>query len=403
MDLVRVLLLLVSCCTHSVGGVQVVMPTQVTFEARNFRKLRHLHWSPGGVCLLAGPNGAGKSTTLDAIRFLHLVFTLGHEKALDLVGGVMLRTIGVDDTEPVECSITVGDVQWLVRLPVSTSGLKGTYGEELRVGQEVIARAAMFDEGWYLKEQRQHLDKWRCCARVVWDLGVEPRMKPLVDFLEEARWYPSYWLNRVKEPRDSQGPSRLLHWSGQNLWSVLSNWQGSPMRSGQRFDWVMHHARQAFPDQIKHLEFHHGRPFLYGPDSTDPEDGLPSQRVADGVLIGLLHLTAVAGAPEGSLLTFDEVENQLHPHAIRYVLQAMRERAESQDLTIVLTTHSPVVMNEFMDEPEEIFVLSPHGQGETVPRRLSELHDSAWLAQAKIGTLYDRLAFGAPGLGVTEG
>ena len=76
-------------------------------------------------------------------------------------------------------------------------------------------------------------------------------------------------------------------------------------------------------------------------------DALPLPLAPDGLLVGILHLTAVAGRAEGSILAFDEMENQLHPHAIRAILKAMRARAEERNLTIVLTTHSPVVMNEF--------------------------------------------------------
>jgi predicted ATPase len=95
-------------------------------------------------------------------------------------------------------------------------------------------------------------------------------------------------------------------------------------------------------------------------------------------------------------VAFDEVESRLHPHAIRSLLATMREEVEARGLTVILTTHSPVVMNEFRDTPEQVFVLEPSPDHPTVPNALSVLHAEAWLAQAKLGTLYDQLAFAAP-------
>jgi predicted ATPase len=158
----------------------------------------------------------------------------------------------------------------------------------------------------------------------------------------------------------------------------------------------MSEARKAFPGIIDKIEFDRGDAYLFGPNATDPADGLPPQRAADGVLTGLLHLTAIASTPKGGLVAFDEMENQLHPHAIRSILAAMRERAEERDLTVILTTHSPVVMNAFRHHLDHFYVLELANQGQ--PKSLDELHDEEWLAQSFLGELYENLEFGAPEL-----
>lgn len=136
------------------------------------------------------------------------------------------------------------------------------------------------------------------------------------------------------------------------------------------------------------------------PNSTDPADGLPPNLAADGLLTGLLQLTAVAGAPSGSIIAFDEMENHLHPHAIRSILDAMRRQADERNLTIIVTTHSPVVMNTFRRQPEQFFVLQRGATRTPIP--LNELHDEDWLAAFSLGDLYDRLDFAAPNLTLLE-
>lgn len=373
--------------------------TQFTLRVRDFRVLERLDWRPEGVCVLSGANGAGKSSTLDALKFLRALFLRGHETALQAVDGVAFARRGAAPDAPVEFTIEVEELVWKLRFPMSAQGVKGTYGEELRRGGQMVLRAAMFDDGWYLGSDRQMLDEQRCCAKVLWDRGTAPWMRPLVDVLEGLRTYETYWLNQVKEVRPGAPTDSFLHSTGRNLWSVLANWKASPLRYRGQFEWVLREARRAFPGLIGDVEFDRGVPVLYRPGAVDPADGLLPNRAADGLLTGLLHLVAVAGARPGSLVAFDEVENQLHPHAIRTLVSAMRQQADERGLTIVLTTHSPVVLNQFRDEPEQVYVLG-HGQADLdMPAPMTALHTQEWLAQAKLGSLYERLAFSAPDVG----
>lgn len=374
-----------------------------TLRVRNFRNLEHLEWSPAGVCLLCGPNGSGKSTTLDALKFLRALFDRGHEAAFSSVDGQYFRRTGTPEEAPVIFEISAGDLRWTLRFPMSSTGLKGTFGEELHRGDEKILRAAMFDEGWYLGDERHPLDEVRCCARVLWDRGDAAWMKPLVDLLFGFRVHHSFELAEVKQHEQSASRTVVLAGSGRNLWSVLANWKQSPLRYRGQFDAVIRGAREAFPELLSTIEFDRGLPFLFPPGATEPDQGLPPSRAADGLLTGLLHLTAVMGAKPGGVIALDEVENQLHPHAIRSLISAMRRRAEEKDLTIILTTHSPVVLNTFRDEPEQVYVLDRGARDDArVPAAMTEIHSEEWLAQAKLGTLYDQLAFGAPAVGGHE-
>jgi predicted ATPase len=133
-------------------------------------------------------------------------------------------------------------------------------------------------------------------------------------------------------------------------------------------------------------------PTRFYPSASRPP--LPIHRAADGLLVGLLHLTAVASAKEGAVIAIEEMEKQLHPHTIRSLLAAMREIAEERHLTILLTTHSPVLMNAFREHPEQFYVMEP-GR-EVLPVALDQLHDLEWLAHFALGDLYDRMEFGAP-------
>jgi predicted ATPase len=87
-------------------------------------------------------------------------------------------------------------------------------------------------------------------------------------------------------------------------------------------------------------------------------------------------------------------ENGLHPFAIKRIVGAMREWAGEHDFTILLATHSTVLIDLFKDEPEHLFVMEP-GR-DVLPVRLDEVRDRGWLAQLSLGDLYKQGDFGAP-------
>jgi hypothetical protein len=370
----------------------------IEIRTRNFRVLERLAWSPEGLCVLSGANGTGKSTALDALRFLRTLFTFGHEAAFAAVDGAAFRRLDAPSEEPVEFSVKVGDLTWELKFPMSAQGMNAPYGEGLFYQGAWVADASTFAQEGLLDGAPANRDERRCLAKILWDRTSDPWMRPLVDLLEGIRTHETYWLNQVKRPQSIESTDAFLHHTGKNLWSVLANWKASPIRYRGQFDWVLRETRRAFPGLLGTIEFDRGLPFLYRPGASDPADGLPPSRAADGLLTGLLHLTAVAGAKEGSIIAFDEVENQLHPHAIRAILSAMRAQAEERNLTIIITTHSPVVLNQFRDTPEDVFVLGHSSSDLPMPARMTDLHSEEWLAQAKLGTLYERLAFGAPAL-----
>jgi predicted ATPase len=74
--------------------------------------------------------------------------------------------------------------------------------------------------------------------------------------------------------------------------------------------------------------------------------------VSDGTIQTLALLVAIFD-PRYTALILEEPENSIHPWIIRQILEACR--AASDQKQIVITTHSPIVMNSV--KPEEIWVM----------------------------------------------
>jgi predicted ATPase len=368
-------------------------------HAQNFLGLERVAWEPEGVSIIVGPNGSGKTSLLQAFAFLQRVFSQSVPRAIEHLGGTRgLKRRGAAADAPVLLGLTVEDLRWELDLFVQDGAVVEFPGERLYVGDELVLRRVMFSNEWSLGTERiidRLEDEPRSCLRAAWERDHDPRFSPLVDALKWLRIYDQKWSVPYLWEKPASITAVNLDVAGRNLFSVLHHWRAAPRRSDNRYEWIRDKARQAFYDIFDDLDIEaHGDVVTARFYSPGSDEGLPIRRAADGLIVGLLHLTAIAGTPPGGLVTIDEMENHLHPHAIRVILAAMRERAEERDLRIVLTTHSPVLMNEFEGHTGRFFVTEP-GRDRT-PVRLDELHDPRFLAQFALGDLYERLKFGAP-------
>ncbi len=103
-------------------------------------------------------------------------------------------------------------------------------------------------------------------------------------------------------------------------------------------------------------------------------DGLPATAVSEGTLVVLAVLTLVYGS-NADLIMLDDVELGLHPKAQRDLIRQLRRIQETHPkLQIIVSTHSPYVVDEF--KAEDVWVFAPDKEGCAVIKRLSEHPDA---------------------------
>jgi predicted ATPase len=224
---------------------------------------------------------------------------------------------------------------------------------------------------------------------------VEPTMKPLGDLLARYRLYGGYDIRELRRRGSDESTERRLNRRGANVFSVLRNWRDK-RADKHRFDFVLDGLREVFPSFFDDLEFSKAAQIVGGELRIRPYDKLISIGLApDGWFVALLHLTAVASTDPGDVIAIDEPENALHPHAIKVLLALSRGWSQQHRVTILLATHSPVLLDAFRACPEQLYVMEP-GR-EVLPVALSKLHEPSWLGHFALGDLYAHDEFGAPG------
>ncbi|MFE8602910.1 AAA family ATPase [Archangium violaceum] len=360
-----------------------------TLSVHNYRGLLHVEWSPSGVCALVGPNGSGKTTLIDVLQFIQDAHRGGLVRAITQHGGAYgLRHFAAQGDEPLSFCLQVGSVSWTFQPEVSLGpgGAHLPLREKLVNGEQVLFERSSRDEP-ALNTDRLQLSQY---FDIPWEGEEVVEFTELISAYRHYRYYALASLRR--EGSLLSGDLRLLD-DGRNLFAVLMNWRN---RRDQRERWtfVSDTLRGCYPELFSEFSFPIAANIVSCEVHTPKGHTLTPALLPDGFLVTLIHLCAIASAGPGGVLAIDEPENALHPYSIRRLMDAFREWSDAHDVTVLLATHSPVILDTFKELPEKVFVMEP--EQEVLPVPLDQLKKRSWLAHFSLGDLYEHLEYGAP-------
>jgi predicted ATPase len=359
-------------------------------QARQYKSLRHLDWSPSGVAALVGPNGGGKTTALWTPEVLRLALESNLTHALTVVGGSgPVRCFDAPDREPTEVSIAVDGLLWTVRPEQRTT----------RVWERVTA------DGVPLVERDSDGDSIRVPSGTLLagdllalaraanaDDQIVQQIAPLVQAIRGYRVHGDYELRVLREIGSQQSQDLKMNSSGTNVFAVLQRWRELSDHE-YRWTFVIERLREAFPGFFRTFDFEPAGNVI---SLVVRAPGRPALRPNDwpnGFFALLLNLCGVAGSDASGIVAFDEPETALHPSLIRFCLEAFREWSVEHGVTVLLATHSPVVLDGFAAQPDQVYVME--AGHERLPVRLDELKQRDWLRHFSLGDLYEHEKFGA--------
>jgi len=112
---------------------------------------------------------------------------------------------------------------------------------------------------------------------------------------------------------------------------------------------------------------------------------IPASQMSDGIVLAAALVLISLGAGTRRLL-IEEPENGLHPRQLKVVADTIRSIARTQETQIILTTHSPLLLNHF--GAEEVVLVTRDESGVRV-KRMSEAHGMDELAaEMALGELW---------------
>lgn len=321
----------------------------------NFKSIRKASLGLGPMTCLIGPNNSGKTNLLDALRFVSAVFERGLQKAVGEHGGMQkLRFLGAVENEDVLISLSAR---------VSHDPDVASYNYVIRIASN------------------GHVAQEALSART-----KSGGHQPLFSITPEG---PGQSKVRITEPEGSEqifgmGTARdnLLQRSSSErretllFTSLLRKWrfyrfapeklkavgaateENTLSRDGSNFASYLHSVQSRHRKDFHRIETQLTKSFPEIEELASPLVGSNTvvsikekwfashsegNQLSDGLVGFLAHLVAIYGPEKPSLLVFEEPENYVHARLLERLVTILRET--SQDVQVILTTHSVTLLN----------------------------------------------------------
>ena len=218
------------------------------------------------------------------------------------------------------------------------------------------------------------------------DLAVTAR-----DF-SEIKIYRNWYVGRnspVRRPQPTDGDPNFLEEDFSNLALVVND------LLGRRLEPSLNDYLKRFYESYESL---HPRIFGNTIELIVNESGmngaLPASRLSDGT-IRFIALLAILCHPEPPpLICIEEPEIAMHPDSLGLVAKLLKAAAERTQ--VIVTTHSPQLVDLFSDEPDMVVVCErdQHPDKGTQFKRLSRKKLEDWLVDYTLGDAWMRGAVG---------
>jgi predicted ATPase len=100
---------------------------------------------------------------------------------------------------------------------------------------------------------------------------------------------------------------------------------------------------------------------------------LPSANVSDGTVLYLAYLALCFRPNPPRILLIEEPENGVHHASLKEIVRVLRHVTQTKGVQVVLTTHSPYLLD--LMEPEEVRVFTKDQKGAVHAKKLSDYED----------------------------
>ncbi|WP_328582636.1 AAA family ATPase [Streptomyces sp. NBC_00370] len=312
---------------------------------------------------LVGPNAAGKSNFLDCFRFLSEIVSVGggFEAAVTRRGGVsMIRSFAARRYPSISLRVTLGNAaspnEWMYELKFKQDNNRRPIIEAENVqyrGNDVLRRPDVGDLKDSERLKQTHLEQ----------VNVNREFRMVSEFFSSLH-YLHIVPQLVRDPDRSVG-KRNDPFGGDFLEQIART--PKPTRDA-RLRKIVDSLRVAVP-QLKELELTadvRGVPHLRGKyQHWRPQGAWQTEdHFSDGTLrlLGLLWAVAESKGP----LLLEEPELSLHPEVVRYIPQMFARVQRKSSRQILVSSHSPEILNDPGIGSDEVLALLPESEGTAV-------------------------------------
>lgn len=375
------------------------MLTSVTLENyKSFGEKQTIPLEP--ITIIVGPNNCGKSSFLSLGKFIQQVITTGTAKAFETEGGenfVFHRprskttplSIKWETTEGLyEAKLESSEKQVSEHLiSANDESLFKIHEGNIVVGPGLGHNLFIPFEGIrQISTQPDRLIKTTALPKFIREF------LPIIEPITKSRFVK---LSVEALRRDAEVvPEPRMEEDGSGLAALLALWRGSePERSELLDDFL----RSTLPE-IKRALVKPAPRKSYQRLWIEQKDGesFDAPHLSDGILFFTALAMQALDVPPGAVLFIEEPELCVHPRRLHSLVDFFRRLSQERKCQFVITTHSPVLLDQFREEPESIVLFQRSSRGTQV-KRLVDLPDlEKILHKTEPGTMLTNGFFNEP-------
>lgn len=371
--------------------------------------------------ILIGANGSGKSNLIEVLRLLFLLPDKEPWRVVLATGGVDEWLWKGSKRAAPKCSLTAvlslfeTDTRLIAgtpkdhRISIELERLDSSF----RVRREVIgvvAQSATYDdlenrferEGsfayvqlraaringsptpFHVNPERSVLSQLSSPSVLAGVMGDIPELPEIAQFFESFDFHQDWDFGVDCPPRDpvpvGQSVARLEE-DARNLAQMLAHYRDNHKAVFEELTGMV----KRFYEPTKSVEIRNVITHLQIFIEEEGGFSTPATRLSDGMLRWLALMTILLNPDPAPVTCIDEPELGLHPDVIPALADLLREASSRTQL--IVTTHSPILVDAFSNDPESVCVAEKI-KGSTVIRRLSQSDLSVWLKDYSLGTLW---------------
>ncbi len=344
----------------------------------NYKALRDVTLDLTPIHLLIGPNDSGKTSILEAIQAL--CRSVDYDLSQAFVGAWQGRELVWQEKPDATVALAASVGTWEYRLSCSFAPqgrLVRAAAEEATIGQRRLPGPVGLDSSLVCRVVRgeTRTDKN--------DAEVAQQVHDALSGVHYYRWNPRF----LALPTAPDASRRFrMDPSGFGLALCLDDILGYDR---ERFTALETRFREIFP-QVKSIKLIAEPAYRSSEDHTQQVPALQkahgkgihfefagggplvrAEQASDGVLLVLAYLTLLHLPQPPRVILVEEPENGVHPRRLRDLLRILRELVGEQSRSqVIMTTHSPYVVDLF--RPEEVSLCQRQPDGSVSVHRLSE-------------------------------